>query len=140
MGKPTGAEASLTVMCHSRSGGRPGFGFVFCGDDHAGDWQLALCPLETHAARIGDPENQQAWSGSGYGSPMIFMMAWPRVTQISMVSSRAQDNQGFPEMARVEFDRISKMSGNWCPHSMRLFGGGPRERYLDESGIILCRQ
>ncbi len=63
-----------------------------------------------------------------------------RVTQISMVSSRAQDNQGFPEKARAEFDRISKMSRELVAALYEtVWAVDPENDNLDELGNYLCQ-
>jgi len=63
-----------------------------------------------------------------------------RVTQISMVSSRAQDNQSFPEMARVEFDRISKISRELVSALYEtVWTVDPENDNLDELGNYLCQ-
>lgn len=63
-----------------------------------------------------------------------------RVTQISMVSSRAQDNQNFPETARVEFDRISKISRELVSALYEtVWTVDPENDNLDELGNYLCQ-
>lgn len=63
-----------------------------------------------------------------------------RVTQISMVSSRAQDNQSFPVMARAEFDRISKMSRELVAALYEtVWAVDPDNDNLDELGNYLCQ-
>jgi len=42
---------------------------------------------------------------------MIFTMTWARwVTQISLLSAISQKNLAFPEKARADFDKVSKMA------------------------------
>ena len=63
-----------------------------------------------------------------------------RVTQISMVSSRAQDNHNFPEQARDEFDRISKMSRELVSALYEtVWTVDPENDNLDELGNYLCQ-
>jgi signal transduction histidine kinase len=63
-----------------------------------------------------------------------------RVTQISMVSSRAQDNHGFPETARAEFDRISKISRELVSALYEtVWTVDPENDNLDELGNYLCQ-
>jgi len=63
-----------------------------------------------------------------------------RVSQISMVSSRAQDNQSFPEMARIEFDRISKISRELVSALYEtVWTVDPENDNLDELGNYLCQ-
>jgi len=63
-----------------------------------------------------------------------------RVTQISMVSSRAQDNSNFPEQARDEFDRISKMSRELVSALYEtVWTVDPENDNLDELGNYLCQ-
>jgi signal transduction histidine kinase len=57
-----------------------------------------------------------------------------------MVSSRAQDNQSFPEMARVEFERISKMSRELVSALYEtVWAVDPENDNLDELGNYLCQ-
>jgi len=63
-----------------------------------------------------------------------------RVTQISMVSSRAHENHHFPEQARDEFDRISKMSRELVSALYEtVWTVDPENDNLDELGNYLCQ-
>jgi signal transduction histidine kinase len=63
-----------------------------------------------------------------------------RVTQISMVSARAQDNQNFPAMARAEFDRISKMSRDLVSALYEtVWAVDPENDNLEELGNYVCQ-
>ncbi len=63
-----------------------------------------------------------------------------RVTQISLLSGLAQDNSGFPEKARSEFDRISRMSRDLVSALYEtVWTVNPENDNLDALGNYLCQ-
>ncbi|WP_160164451.1 sensor histidine kinase [Pedosphaera parvula] len=63
-----------------------------------------------------------------------------RVTQISLVSAMAQDNPTFPEKARADFDRISKMSRELVAALYEtVWAVNPENDNLDALGNYICQ-
>lgn len=63
-----------------------------------------------------------------------------RVTQISLLSAMAQDNSSFPEKARNEFDRISKMSRELVSALYEtVWAVNPENDNLEAQGNYLCQ-
>jgi signal transduction histidine kinase len=64
-----------------------------------------------------------------------------RVTQISLVSAMAQNNAAFPEKARAEFDRISRMSRDLVSALYEtVWAVNPENDNLDAIGTYLCQK
>jgi signal transduction histidine kinase len=64
-----------------------------------------------------------------------------RVTQISLVSAMAQDNLVFPEKARDEFDRISRMCRDLVSALYEtVWAVNPENDNLDAMGTYLCQK
>lgn len=64
-----------------------------------------------------------------------------RVTQISLVSAMAQGNGAFPEKARAEFDRISRMSRDLVSALYEtVWAVNPENDNLDAMGTYLCQK
>jgi signal transduction histidine kinase len=112
MGKPTGAETSLAVIVPRPFWRATWFWAVVLVSMTVlaiGSWRYFLWNRMRREVTI--LKSQQALERERLRiAHDIHDGLGARVTQISMVSSRAQDNQSFPGMARDEFDRISKMS------------------------------
>jgi signal transduction histidine kinase len=112
MGEPTGAETSLAVIVPQpfwRATWFWGVVLVSLTVLAIGSWRYVLWNRMRREVAI--LKSQQALERERLRiAHDIHDGLGARVTQISMVSSRAQDNQSFPGMARDEFDRISKMS------------------------------
>ena len=142
MGKPTGAEASWAVIVPQPFWRATWFWIVILASMTMlaiGSWRYVL--WNRMRRELAVLKNQQALElerlrlahdiHDGLGA---------RVTQISMVSSRAQYNQGFPETARVEFDRISKMSRELVSALYEtVWAVDPENDNLDELGNYLCQ-
>ena len=63
-----------------------------------------------------------------------------RVTQISLLSAMSQDNAAFPEKARAEFDRISKMSRELVSALYEtVWAVSPENDNLEALGSYLCQ-
>jgi signal transduction histidine kinase len=63
-----------------------------------------------------------------------------RVTQISLLSAMAHDNSSFPEKARVDFDRISKMSRELVSALYEtVWAVNPENDNLEALGNYLCQ-
>jgi signal transduction histidine kinase len=63
-----------------------------------------------------------------------------RVTQISLLSAMAQDNSSFPEKARVDFDKISKMSRELVAALYEtVWAVNPENDNLEALGNYLCQ-
>ena len=63
-----------------------------------------------------------------------------RVTQISLLSAMAQDNPAFPEKARADFDKISKMSRELVSALYEtVWAVNPENDNLDALGNYLCQ-
>jgi signal transduction histidine kinase len=63
-----------------------------------------------------------------------------RVTQISLVSAMSQENAAFPEKARADFDRISKMSRELVSALYEtVWAVNPENDNLDALGNYLCQ-
>ncbi len=63
-----------------------------------------------------------------------------RVTQISLVSAMAQDNGAFPEKARADFDKISRMSRELVSALYEtVWAVNPENDNLDALGNYLCQ-
>ncbi|HEX3720926.1 MAG TPA: sensor histidine kinase [Verrucomicrobiae bacterium] len=64
-----------------------------------------------------------------------------RVTQISLVSAMAQGDLAFPEKARAEFDRISRMSRELVSALYEtVWAVNPENDNLDSMGTYLCQK
>jgi signal transduction histidine kinase len=142
MGKPTGAEASLAVIVPQPFWRATWFWFVVLISMTMlaiGSWRYVLWNRMRREVAI--LKNQQALERERLRiAHDIHDGLGARVTQISMVSSRAQDNQSFPEMARVEFDRISKMSRELVSALYEtVWAVDPANDNLDELGNYLCQ-
>ena len=63
-----------------------------------------------------------------------------RVTQISLLSALSQSNEAFPEKARVDFDRISKMSRELVSALYEtVWAVSPENDNLEALGSYLCQ-
>ena len=63
-----------------------------------------------------------------------------RVTQISLVSAMSQENPAFPEKARADFDRISRMSRDLVSALYEtVWAVNPENDNLDALGNYLCQ-
>jgi signal transduction histidine kinase len=63
-----------------------------------------------------------------------------RVTQISLLSAMAQDNSTFPEKARADFDRISKMARELVSALYEtVWAVNPENDNLEAQGNYLCQ-
>jgi signal transduction histidine kinase len=63
-----------------------------------------------------------------------------RVTQISLVSAMSQENAAFPEKARADFDRISRMSRELVSALYEtVWAVNPENDNLDALGNYLCQ-
>jgi signal transduction histidine kinase len=63
-----------------------------------------------------------------------------RVTQISLLSAMAQDNSSFPEKARNDFDKISKMSRELVSALYEtVWAVNPENDNLEAQGNYLCQ-
>jgi signal transduction histidine kinase len=63
-----------------------------------------------------------------------------RVTQISLVSAMAQDNPSFPEKARADFDKISRMSRELVAALYEtVWAVNPENDHLEALGNYLCQ-
>lgn len=63
-----------------------------------------------------------------------------RVTQISLLSAMAQDNSDFPDKARADFDRISKMSRELVSALYEtVWAVNPENDNLEAQGNYLCQ-
>lgn len=63
-----------------------------------------------------------------------------RVTQISLLSAMAQDNQSFPEKARADFDKISQMSRELVSALYEtVWAVNPENDNLEAQGNYLCQ-
>jgi signal transduction histidine kinase len=63
-----------------------------------------------------------------------------RVTQISLLSAMAQDNATFPDKARADFDRISKMSRELVSALYEtVWAVNPENDNLEAQGNFLCQ-
>jgi signal transduction histidine kinase len=63
-----------------------------------------------------------------------------RVTQISLVSAMAEENASFPEKARADFDKISKMSRELVSALYEtVWAVNPENDNLDALGNYLCQ-
>src|SRR5882724_3275532 len=142
MGKPTGAEASLAVIVPGPFWRATWFWIVVLVSMTMlaiGSWRYVL--WNRMRRELAVLKNQQAVERERLRlAHDIHDGLGARVTQISMVSSRAQDNQNFPEMARVEFDRISKMSRELVSALYEtVWAVDPENDNLDELGNYLCQ-
>ena len=142
MGKPTGDEVSLAVIVPPpfwRATWFWGVVLVSITMLVIGSWRYVLWNRMQREVAI--LKNQQALERERLRiAHDIHDGLGARVTQISMVSSRAQDNQSFPEMARVEFDRISKMSRELVAALYEtVWAVDPDNDNLDELGNYLCQ-
>jgi signal transduction histidine kinase len=142
MGKPTGVEASLRVIVPQPFWRATWFWFVVLVAMTMlaiGSWRYVLWKRMQRELAI--LKNQQALERERLRiAHDIHDGLGARVTQISMVSSRAQDNQGFPDMARVEFDRISKMSRELVSALYEtVWAVDPENDNLDELVNYLCQ-
>jgi signal transduction histidine kinase len=142
MGKPIGTEASLAVIVPQPFWRATWFWFVVLVSMTMlaiGSWRYVL--WNRMRRELAVLKNQQALERERLRlAHDIHDGLGARVTQISMVSSRAQDNQGFPEMARVEFDRISKMSRELVSALYEtVWAVDPENDNLDELGNYLCQ-
>jgi signal transduction histidine kinase len=64
-----------------------------------------------------------------------------RVTQISLVSAMAEGNAAFPEKARAEFDRISRMCRDLVSALYEtVWAVNPENDNLDAMGTYLCQK
>jgi signal transduction histidine kinase len=142
MGKPVGAEASLAVIVPQPFWRANWFWFVVVVSMTMlaiGSWRYVL--WNRMHRELAVLKNQQALERERLRIAQdIHDGLGARVSQISMVSSRAQDNQSFPEMARVEFDRISKMSRELVSALYEtVWAVDPENDNLDELGNYLCQ-
>ena len=63
-----------------------------------------------------------------------------RVTQISLLSAMAQENPAFPEKARADFDKVSKMSRELVAALYEtVWAVNPENDNLDALGNYLCQ-
>jgi len=63
-----------------------------------------------------------------------------RITQISLLSAMAQENPDFPEKARADFDRVSKMSRELVSALYEtVWAVNPENDNLDALGNYLCQ-
>jgi signal transduction histidine kinase len=142
MGKPTGDEVSLAVIVPPPFWRATWFWSVVLVSITMlviGSWRYVLWNrMQREVALL---KNQQALEQERLRiAHDIHDGLGARVTQISMVSSRAQDNQSFPEMTRVEFDRISKMSRELVAALYEtVWAVDPDNDNLDELGNYLCQ-
>jgi len=142
MGKQVGAEASLRVIVPKPFWRATWFWFVVLVSMIMlvfGSWRYVL--RKRMQRELSVLKNQQALERERLRIARdIHDSLGARVTQISMVSSRAQDNQSFPEMARVEFDRISKISRELVSALYEtVWTVDPENDNLDELGNYLCQ-
>ncbi len=142
MGKPAGFETSLAVVVPQPFWRATWFWFVIIASMTAlmiGSWRYVLWNRMRREVAI--LKNQQALERERLRiAHDIHDGLGARVTQISMVSSRAQNNQSFPEMARAEFDRISKISRELVSALYEtVWAVDPENDNLDELGNYLCQ-
>ena len=142
MGKPTGAETSLAVIVPQPFWRATWFRFMVLISITVlviGSWRYVL--WNRMRREVAVLKSQQALERERLRiAHDIHDGLGARVTQISMVSSRAQDNQGFPEMARAEFDRISKMSRELVAALYEtVWAVDPENDNLEELGSYLCQ-
>jgi signal transduction histidine kinase len=142
LGKPIGAEASWAVMVPQPFWRATWFWFLVLVSMTMlaiGSWRYVL--WNRMHRELAVLKNQQALERERLRIAQdIHDGLGARVSQISMVSSRAQDNQNFSEMARVEFDRISKMSRELVSALYEtVWTVDPENDNLDELGNYLCQ-
>ncbi len=142
MGKPTGAETSLAVVVPQPFWRATWFWCVILVSMTVlmiGSWRYVLWNRMQREVAI--LKNQQALERERLRiAHDIHDGLGARVTQISMVSSRAQNDQSFPVMARAEFDRISKISRELVSALYEtVWAVDPENDNLDELGNYLCQ-
>jgi signal transduction histidine kinase len=142
MGKPIGPEASLAVIVSQPFWRATWFWFVVLASMTMlaiGSWRYVL--WNRMHRELAVLKNQQALERERLRIAQdIHDGLGARVSQISMVSSRAQDNQNFSEMARIEFDRITKISRELVSALYEtVWAVDPENDNLDELGNYLCQ-
>ncbi|HSY20145.1 MAG TPA: sensor histidine kinase [Candidatus Acidoferrales bacterium] len=142
MGNPTGAETSLAIIVPQPFWRATWFWCVVLASIAVlaiGSWRYVLWNRMRREVAI--LKNQQALERERLRiAHDIHDGLGARVTQISMVSSRAQQDQSFPALARAEFDRISKMSRELVAALYEtVWAVDPENDNLDELGNYLCQ-
>jgi signal transduction histidine kinase len=141
-GKPTGAEASLSVLVQPPFWRRPWFlGAVLVGITAAafGAWRyLAWYRIRREMLHL---KGQQALERERMRiAHDIHDDLGARVTQISLLSAMSVDNPAFPEKARADFDRISRMSRELVSALYEtVWAVNPENDNLDALGNYLCQ-
>ncbi len=142
MGRPTGAEAALTVLVPQPLWKMPWFwGMVFIlgvttmvGASRYVVWHR----MRREMVRL---KNQQALEQERLRiAHDIHDDLGARVTEISLLSAMSQNNPAFPEKARGEFDRISQMSRELVSALYQtVWAVNPENDNLDALGNYLCQ-
>jgi signal transduction histidine kinase len=141
-GKPTGAEASLAVLVPPPFWRMPWFwGAVLVGIMAAmfGAWRyLAWYGIRREMLHL---KSQQALERERLRiAHDIHDDLGARVTQISLLSAMSVDNPAFPEKARADFDRISRMSRELVSALYEtVWAVNPENDNLDALGNYLCQ-
>ena len=141
-GKPTGAEASLDVLVPPPFWRMPWFwGAVLAGGIAAafGAWRyLAWYRIRREMVQL---RSQQALEHERLRiAHDIHDDLGARVTQISLLSAMSVDNPAFPDKARAEFDRISRMSRELVSALYEtVWAVNPENDNLDALGNYLCQ-
>lgn len=141
-GKPTGAEASLSVLVPPPFWRMPWFwGAVSVGITAAmfGAWRyLAWHRIRREMLQL---KGQQALERERLRiAHDIHDDLGARVTQISLLSAMSVDNPAFPEKARADFDRICLMSRELVSALYEtVWAVNPENDNLDALGNYLCQ-
>ncbi len=141
-GKPTGAEASLSVLVPPPFWRMPWFwGAALVGITAAvfGAWRyLAWYRIRREMSQL---KGQQALERERLRiAHDIHDDLGARVTQISLLSAMSVDNPAFPEKARADFDRISTMSRELVSALYEtVWAVNPENDNLDALGNYLCQ-
>ncbi len=141
-GKPTGVEASLGVLVPPPFWRMPWFwGAVVVGIMAAafGAWRyLAWYGIRREMLKL---KSQQALERERLRiAHDIHDDLGARVTQISLLSAMSVDNPAFPEKARAEFDKISRMTRELVSALYEtVWAVNPENDNLDALGNYLCQ-
>ncbi|MDB6023452.1 MAG: Integral rane sensor signal transduction histidine kinase [Pedosphaera sp.] len=141
-GNPTGAEASLSVLVPPPFWRMRWFeGAVLAGITSAvfGTWRyLAWARIRREMLQL---KSQQALERERLRiAHDIHDDLGARVTQISLQSAMSVDNPAFPEKAREEFNRISRMSRELVSALYEtVWAVNPENDNLDALGNYLCQ-
>jgi signal transduction histidine kinase len=142
LGQPTGAAASLGVLVPSPFWRMPWFwgafligitAIVFGGWRYLAWHRLNLEMLELKGQRALESERLRI-------SHDIHDDLGARVTQISLLSAMSVENPAFPEKARADFDRISRMCRELVSALYEtVWAVNPENDNLDALGNYLCQ-